>query len=260
MKTINQVKAVLAAAVLGLWLAGSVQAQNLILNGSFETNSGTAALGWTNDNNFGITNVPVEFGYATNWNISPAPEGTQVALLPGTNWLYGLLSDTATLTAGTSYRFSYWVRNWSADPNLGAYIYLQNVGQPTDYDTRVYSASQSWQWYTKVFTATGNDTVRFVAWSRGPTYNYTFFDNVTLEEGTYVTNALASSTATGGVSISFFATNSVEFHVLTTTNLSNSLTNWGSIGGTIMGNGTDKKVFDPYGTDSQKFYEVIAIY
>lgn len=256
MKNISFLKSACAVALLVIVLAGGAQAQtNLFLNGSFETNSGTAAPYWSATNNYSLPN-PVEFGAATGWSISPAPDGTQVALLPGTNWLYALQSDTVTLEAGKSYRFSYWVRSWSSEPGLGAYVYLQNVGQPTDYDTYVYPASQNWQWYTKVITATGNDTVRFVAWSRGSTYNYTFFDNVVLEEGTYITN-VTSSAAVEGVGISWFGTNAVQFNVLATTNLADTV--WTNTRGPIIGNGTATNIFDPYNGTAHKFYKVIAI-
>ena len=111
-------------SLLACGFTSSLQAANLITNGSFETNAGTITTqttaqqpGWTSVAGEGES---VIFGIGSFWNVQgtstpfTASEGVTIAILNGADYSAGLFSDAVSLVAGQSYTLSYDTRLLSA--------------------------------------------------------------------------------------------------------------------------------------------------
>ena len=163
--------AVVAVALLDLLLAGGAQA-NMITNGSFETNTGSAANAWD-------CAATTTFGSAVDFGVSPAPEGTQVAKLQvgpanqGDDYLY---SNSVLLTAGTTYTYSFYVKSNLDNAQLRiANIYLQKMGVGADYYVLEYYPSTTWTQYSSTFTPSADGTARVYMFNYLNTGGYTSY-------------------------------------------------------------------------------------
>ncbi|HEX7915162.1 IPTL-CTERM sorting domain-containing protein [Rudaea sp.] len=165
-------------AILSLLSAPAV-AQNLIVNGDFETpatpaggyidypSGSTALTGWTV---IGAANgiSTVSSGVSVGCCTFPAQNGSAWLDLTGygTNSNEGIQQTVAT-TAGTQYTLSFWVGNvHDGLPGLGltsTAIVLINGVQAGSFTNTANAQTQSWQQFNVNFTATGaSTTIAFV--------------------------------------------------------------------------------------------------
>jgi hypothetical protein len=195
-------------SLLACGFMSSLQAANLISNGSFEqttipTQTTAQQPGWKSVAGYGES---VTFGTASFWNditASPftASQGTQIAILNGADYSAGLLSDRVSLTAGQSYTLSYntrllsaWNVDWSAiAPNstMGLAVALQsndgfNPLYTFYFDPHVVVNNPS-SWNTQTFTFTptfSSDYVKLSIYANSgdnsSSHVYTAIDNIQL--------------------------------------------------------------------------------
>ena len=148
--------AVVAVAVC-LCIAPATFAQNLLTNGSFETDSFS---GWTTGGNFEFTSVtsgPFE-------SYTGAQDGSFYVTM-GPVGSDGTLSQTFSTVAGQSYSFSFWFASVGDNPSdFSAYWDGTPVLSLTNPNT-----GSNWTNYSFTETGTGSDTVSF-AFRDDPAY------------------------------------------------------------------------------------------
>ena len=200
----------IALSLLACGFMSSLQAANLISNGSFEqttipTQTTAQQPGLTSQVGAGES---VTFGTASFWKdyitASPftASQGTQIAILNGADYSAGLFSDRVSLTAGQSYTLSYdtsllsaWNGDWTATiaPNtsMGLAVALQSndgVNPLTTlyFDPHVVVNNPS-SWNTQTFTFTSaisSDYVKLSIYANSgdnsSSHVYTAIDNIQL--------------------------------------------------------------------------------
>jgi len=201
MNTLNPIKTLLASMILATLMVGSGRAQNLIVNGSFETNTFVAG-------GLGPYSPPAGSSSITSWSWSPseAPYPTAVRLLNqgidgsgavggkaasvgdyavslegATSWI----SQNVTLAAG-QYQLSFAASWWlpSALPVNPIYASLGGVNFSFNNSTNAFSPTQGYSTYTfDEFTLATAGTYELKIAANNPAGGYsgvTAVDNVVL--------------------------------------------------------------------------------
>jgi hypothetical protein len=174
-------------SLLACGFTSSLQAANLIANGSFEANAATILTqttvqqpGWNYTTDTYFWGGQVFFGRGSNWNVQgtdtpfTASEGVTIAVVNGTDWGTSLVSSPISLTAGQQYTFSFDTRflaayngDYSAAISPSSSMKLavalhRNNGDSNDFN---YFNSQiivdnpsSWNSNSFTFTSARNDS------------------------------------------------------------------------------------------------------
>jgi endo-1,4-beta-xylanase len=153
--------------------AVSTGGPNLLLNGDFETaGSGALFANWSDLNHSNGT-----FSGGSGANVhggSASLVATTVA--GGNNYNTQILSDAATVTAGTTYTVSYWIKGASA----GAVQFeLRNSDGSVNYQGN-QAVSTSWSLITYSFSAPG--TTVAIAFDLGGNANTFYIDDVSISD------------------------------------------------------------------------------
>ena len=156
---------VVALAVALMFSAPKTFAQNLLTNGSFETNDFS---GWTTGGNFEDTFTETGAFYV----FSGAQDGLYYAAM-GPVGSDGTLSQTISDIAGQHYTFSFWFNAVGDDPSdFSANWNGTNLLALTDPNT-----GGTWTQYSYNVVGTGSDTIQF-AFRDDP--GYMALDNVSV--------------------------------------------------------------------------------
>jgi hypothetical protein len=201
MTTSNAVKALFASTILATLMVGSGNAQNLIVNGSFETNTFVAGglgpysppAGSSSINNWSwsetvapypaavrLLSQDIDFGNAVGGKA--ANTGTYAVSLEGAT---SSISQTITLAAGQyqlSFDASYWLPAFTAVNPI--YASLGGVNFSFNNSTNAFSPTQGYNTYTSdVFTVTTAGSYELKIAANNPAGGYsgaTAVDNVVL--------------------------------------------------------------------------------
>jgi hypothetical protein len=175
-------------SLLACGFTSSLQAANLITNGSFEANAATILTqttaqqpGWNYVKDTYFWGGQVFFGRGSNWNVQgtdtpfTASEGVTIAVVNGTDWGTYLVSSPISLTAGQQYTFSFDTRLLSAyngdysaaispssSMKLAVALHRNNDGDPNNFnyvDSRIVVDNlSSWNSNSFTFTSARNDS------------------------------------------------------------------------------------------------------
>jgi hypothetical protein len=151
----------LALAALLLVATGPAQAQELIVNGGFETGSFAP---WVNGGDTSFTGVTGDHPHTGNFAAHLGPLGPTE----------GTLTQTIATTAGQMYHESYWLRNDGGNPNS----FRATINGVTVAGTALtnapgfeYTATGAGMGHVEFdFTATGASTVVGFAFVQNPAY------------------------------------------------------------------------------------------
>ena len=98
-----QYRTILIILIGSISATSAVRAQNLVLNGGFETGSFSS---WTLTGNTGSTSVGGEFAHTGLFGTKLGPVGSD-----------GVLTQSLATTPGASYDLSFWLQNTNGNPN-----------------------------------------------------------------------------------------------------------------------------------------------
>jgi hypothetical protein len=168
----NQSPAILVAVSLALAICTQAQAQNLLINGSFETgaftNQGSGfmllAPGATNISGWTVINDQLAWAFTTNSDSVTPADGSFFLDLQGPGLFgapYGGVSQTITTVTGQVYRFSFQLGTQEAIANDRGPVSVSASADGTTLPFTFAPAGSGVQWgeFRFDFTATNTSTV-----------------------------------------------------------------------------------------------------
>jgi hypothetical protein len=151
--------------LLGLMTPSALRADNIVVNGGFETGNWT---GWNYSNNSGYLtvngNTPYSGSYAANFG--------------ATYNVYDTISQILATSKGTSYTLSFWLANTFDPHSESDSADFQVLWNGTSLEDIVTTTAFGYTEFTFTVTGTGSDTLSFEGYNDP---SWTYLDDVSVD-------------------------------------------------------------------------------